>query len=164
MAYLLDANVFIEAKNRYYGFEFCPAFWEWLLVQNNEKNVYCIDKVGDEIIAGTDSLAEWAKEHKNSLCLRTDPQTLTAMNKVSEWIMQQQFAPVAQSTFLDSADLYLISFALAHDHTIVTHELHAPTKKRVKIPTVCIGLGIPFKNTFEMLRHEHAMFILEKAD
>ena len=26
--YLLDANVFIEAKNRYYGFDFCPAFWD----------------------------------------------------------------------------------------------------------------------------------------
>lgn len=31
MQYLLDANVFIEAKNRYYGFDFCPAFWNWLI-------------------------------------------------------------------------------------------------------------------------------------
>ena len=30
MAYLLDANVFIEAKRRHYGFDFCPAFWDWL--------------------------------------------------------------------------------------------------------------------------------------
>ena len=25
MAYLLDANVFIQAKNLHYGFDFCPA-------------------------------------------------------------------------------------------------------------------------------------------
>jgi len=25
MAYLLDANAFIEAKKRWYGFDFCPA-------------------------------------------------------------------------------------------------------------------------------------------
>ena len=25
--YLLDANPFIEAKNRYYGFDICPGFW-----------------------------------------------------------------------------------------------------------------------------------------
>jgi len=25
MAYLLDANVFIAAKNLHYGFDFCPA-------------------------------------------------------------------------------------------------------------------------------------------
>ncbi|ANT65111.1 hypothetical protein Ptc2401_01341 [Prosthecochloris sp. CIB 2401] len=27
MTYLLDANVFIQAKNLHYGFDFCPAFW-----------------------------------------------------------------------------------------------------------------------------------------
>ena len=31
MSYLLDANIFIQAKNLYYGFDFCPAFWEWLV-------------------------------------------------------------------------------------------------------------------------------------
>jgi len=30
MAYLLDANIFIQAKNLHYSFDFCPAFWEWL--------------------------------------------------------------------------------------------------------------------------------------
>ena len=28
MAYLLDADVFIRAKNLHYGLDFCPAFWE----------------------------------------------------------------------------------------------------------------------------------------
>jgi hypothetical protein len=30
MACLLDTSVFIEAKNRHYGFDFCPAFWAGL--------------------------------------------------------------------------------------------------------------------------------------
>ncbi|MBV6522211.1 MAG: hypothetical protein MNPFHGCM_02357 [Gemmatimonadaceae bacterium] len=30
MAYLLDADVFIRAKNLHYGFDFCPAFWEFV--------------------------------------------------------------------------------------------------------------------------------------
>lgn len=34
MAYLLDANTFIQAKNLQYGFDFCPAYWDWL-AQNN---------------------------------------------------------------------------------------------------------------------------------
>ena len=33
MAYLLDANVFIHA-HAHYGFDFCPAFWEWLIKEN----------------------------------------------------------------------------------------------------------------------------------
>ena len=32
--YLLDANVFIQAKNLHYGFDFCPAFWDWLVDRN----------------------------------------------------------------------------------------------------------------------------------
>ena len=31
MRYLLDSNVFIQAKNLHYGFDFVPAFWDWLL-------------------------------------------------------------------------------------------------------------------------------------
>ena len=49
MGYLLDANVFIQAKNLHYGFDFCPAFWDWLLAGNNAGNVFSIEKVGDEV-------------------------------------------------------------------------------------------------------------------
>lgn len=28
MAYLLDTNVFVNAKRDWYGFDFCPGFWD----------------------------------------------------------------------------------------------------------------------------------------
>ena len=34
MAYLLDANIFIQAKNLHYGLDFCPVFWDWLIASN----------------------------------------------------------------------------------------------------------------------------------
>ena len=40
--YLLDANIFIHAKNLHYGFDFCPAFWDWLVVQNEAGKVASI--------------------------------------------------------------------------------------------------------------------------
>lgn len=46
MAYLLDTNVFIEAKNLYYGFDFCPAFWEWVLASHAAKKVYGSVRLG----------------------------------------------------------------------------------------------------------------------
>jgi hypothetical protein len=52
MAYLLDANVFIQAKNLHYGLDFCPAFWDWLLAGNASGTVFSIEKVEDEIKAG----------------------------------------------------------------------------------------------------------------
>ena len=61
MPYLLDTNVFIEAKNSHYGFDFCPAFWDWLDAANTKGLVFSIEKVRDELIAGDDELAEWAK-------------------------------------------------------------------------------------------------------
>ena len=43
MSYLLDANVFISAKNLHYGLDFCPAFWEWLIHAGNTGTVFSID-------------------------------------------------------------------------------------------------------------------------
>ena len=48
MAYLLDADVFIRAKNLHYGMDFCPAFWDWLLQEHENSVVFSVEKVGDE--------------------------------------------------------------------------------------------------------------------
>ncbi|MGB7568971.1 MAG: DUF4411 family protein [Chitinivibrionales bacterium] len=58
MAYLLDADVFIRAKNLHYGFDFCPAFWEWLTESNAAGMVFSVEKVGDEVLALAD---EWRR-------------------------------------------------------------------------------------------------------
>ena len=62
MPYLLDANVFIQAKNLHYGLDFCPAFWDWLVQSNAAGGVYSIEKVGDEIDAGSDELSDWGAQ------------------------------------------------------------------------------------------------------
>ena len=72
MAYLLDADVFIRAKNLHYGFDFCPAFWDWLIQQNDESNVYSIEKVFDELLAVEDELAEWSGDRGDLFFLRPD--------------------------------------------------------------------------------------------
>lgn len=49
MAYILDANVFIAAQRLHYGLDFCPAFWDWLVTNNQSGNVFSIENVEDEI-------------------------------------------------------------------------------------------------------------------
>ena len=61
MAYLLDTNIFIQAKNLHYGMDFCPAFWDWLIKSHSQKKLFSIEKVCDELKAIEDSLSEWAK-------------------------------------------------------------------------------------------------------
>jgi hypothetical protein len=45
MSYLLDSDVFIQAKNLHYGFDFCPAFWDWIDEQRQTATVLSIDRV-----------------------------------------------------------------------------------------------------------------------
>ena len=40
---LLDANVFIEAKNRYYAFDIHPGFWAWIQDAHSRDEVATID-------------------------------------------------------------------------------------------------------------------------
>ena len=50
MIYLLDANTYIEAKNRYYDMEFCPAYWDWLDQQFAMGVAGSIDMIGYRIL------------------------------------------------------------------------------------------------------------------
>ncbi len=163
MAYLLDANVFIQAKNLHYGLDFCPAFWDWLIEQNAAGNVFSIEKVGDEIQAGADELATWSGARGDAFFVKPEPTLLPALGTVSGWATGQSYEPAAVSTFLQVADYYLVSRGLAGKHTVVTHETASPSTKKIKIPNACIALGVRCITPFEMLRNERARFVLGKA-
>lgn len=160
MAYLLDANIFMQAKNLHYGFDFCPAFWEWLLARNEASVVFSIEKVGTEIAQGNDTLSVWAAQRDDRFFLPPDVKVAQALATVSEWANRQNFTASALNVFLQAADFYLIAHALAHSHIVVTHELPSPSLNKIKIPTVCIGLGIKCMSPFEMLRTDKARFVL----
>jgi hypothetical protein len=163
MSYLLDANVFIQAKNLHYGLDFCPAFWQWLIDNNASGRVFSIDKISDEIAAGSDELTDWAKQNGNGLFRVTDSAVAAQFGKVSTWATGQQYEPVAINTFLQVADFYLIAHALAGGHTVVTHEKPENSLRRIKIPNVCAGLGLRFMTPYQMLRIEKARFVLGAA-
>jgi hypothetical protein len=158
--YLLDANVFIQAKNLHYGFDFCPAFWDWLVVQNQAGKVASIEKVGDELHAGEDELATWAEALGDDFFLRPDGAVVPALSSVSDWASSNSYQPAAVATFLQVADYWLVAHALAHEYTVVTQEVPADTIRKIKIPNACIGLGLRCLSPYEMLRRERARFVL----
>lgn len=162
MAYLLDANVFIQAKNLQYGLDFCPAFWDWLVQENASANVFSIEKVGDELLAGDDELSVWAADQGAELFLPPDSKVLPSLGTVSDWVTGQGYEAAAVNTFLQVADYYLVAHAHAHNLTVVTHEIASESVRKVKIPNVCIGLGVKFVTPYEMLRNEKARFVLSK--
>ena len=162
MAYLLDANVFIQAKNLHYGFDFCPAFWDWLSAQHALGLVFSISQVGDELLAGDDMLADWARKQGRAFFLETDQQSLPALGVVARWATSQQYEPAAISTFLQVADYYLVAQAKAHGHVVVTHEVPSDSRKKIKIPNACLGVEVRFISPYELLRRERAKFVLGK--
>lgn len=158
--YLLDSNIFIQAKNLHYGFDFCPAFWEWLIAQNQAGKVASIEKVGDELQAGADELSDWATARGRDFFVPPDDVVIPALARVSAWATSQTYEPAAIATFLQVADYWLVAHALAHGQSVVTHEVPSESTRKIKIPNACIGLGITSVSPYEMLRRERARFVL----
>lgn len=157
--YLVDSNVLIEAKNRYYAFDIAPGFWAWLDHAHDNALVCSIDSVRDELLDGSDELAEWARSHR-SFFKALDEDTTVALKPLSQWAYTRDYTPAAIDEFIgNTADFYLIAYAKAHGHVVVTHEKAKPNaRKRVPIPDACIAMGVTTCDTFEMLRHSEAKF------
>ncbi|HJQ96596.1 MAG TPA: DUF4411 family protein [Acidimicrobiia bacterium] len=162
MAYVLDADVFIRAKNDYYSFELAPAFWEWLDRANASDTVRSVQRVREELLAGDDELADWVKG-RPAFFVTPDEATLAAITRVSEWANgSDRFEQAAKATFLDSADLFLIAHALVHSDGVVTHERSEPLRRsKIKIPEVCREFDVEVMTPFDMLRNEGVRFVLQ---
>jgi hypothetical protein len=161
MGYLIDANVFIAAKNLHYGFDFCPAFWDWLVERNSAGVVFSVERVGDEVLALADDLSQWAQARGDGFFfLRPNASVFPSLAAVSAWVTRQRYDPTAVSTFLQVADYYLVAQAHASKQTVVTHEVPSGSTRKIKIPDACIGLGIKCMTPYDMLRLERARFVL----
>lgn len=158
--YLLDSNVFIQAKNLHYDFDVVPAFWDWLVRENQSGTVASIERVLDELRAGGDELSNWAEDRGEDFFIGPDAAVAAALGTVSNWASTQSYDAAAVATFLQVADYWLVAHALAHGFVVVTHEVPADTVRKIKIPNACIGLNLRCINPYDMLRLEHARFVL----
>ena len=86
MPYLVDSDVFIQAKNRHYGFDFCPAFWNWLVAENAKGNVFSVQQIGKELLAGNDNLATWASALGPQFFLAPNSAVTGAMATLTNWV------------------------------------------------------------------------------
>ena len=60
--YVLDANVFIEAHQRYYSLDVCPGFWRALVQHHGTKRLCSIDRVRAELVPISDDLSDWVND------------------------------------------------------------------------------------------------------
>lgn len=163
-SYLLDANVFIEAKNRYYSFDICPGFWEWMDQAAPAGTSHSITKVYDELVAGNDDLAKWIKSRKDGRFLDvSDPPTQQAFAQIAQTVQGGKYTAEAKRNFLAGADPWLVAKAMTISAVIVTHERADPkSKRRVPLPNICINFGVNHTNTFSHLQKLSVCFDLRK--
>lgn len=161
MAYLIDTDIFIAAKNLHYGMDFCPGFWDWLVHANRAGKLISIGAVRDDLAAIEDDLAEWAKARDPAFFIAPVERDLAALGRVAEWAnVHPTYTLAAKQTFLGCSDLYVVSQALAGGHTVITHERAENSVHRVKIPSACVALNVRCMTCWQMLRAERARFVL----
>jgi len=162
VAYLLDAHVFMEAKNRHYGFDTVPGFWDWLNREHARGVVFSIQAVRKKLLKEDDELADWAEGCADGFFLHPNRATHEAVATVKHWVdTQPRFTEEASGRFRKGVDPLLVAQALTSSSVVVTHEVSAPeSEKVVKLPDVCVAVGVDYMDPFQMLRAEGAVFDL----
>lgn len=156
--YVVDADVLITAKNRYYAFDLCPGFWKSVIRRHRDGHVCSIDRVKGELLAGrkTEDLVVWTKnEVPDSFFGGVDDDAVTAKYaEIMLWAQRHpQYTDAAKAKFATGADGWLVAFALVHDVIVVTNEQPAPASRQgIKLPDVCEQFGVEYRDTFQMLR------------
>ena len=146
--YLLDANVFIQAHQTYYGFDLCPGFWLALSRQNEAKRIFSIDKIRTELLALSDKLNDWVmNQAPDTFFKKTADKAVTdAYRDLANWVQNQtQFTPEAKAVFSSVADGWVVAYAKANGLVVVTHEQYSPdARNRVPIPNLCVKLDVEY--------------------
>jgi hypothetical protein len=62
--YCLDANVLIQAWQKYYSPKICPNYWDTLDYLGTQNIVFMPEMVYEEIVRTDDDLSKWLKSSK----------------------------------------------------------------------------------------------------
>lgn len=155
--FVLDSDVFIAAKNAYYAFEICPAFWESIIRGNRSGRVRSIDRIKAELLAAqpTEDLVVWVKSKLPATFFHSTQTTdvIEAYTEIALWAQRSaQYFDRAKAKFATEADGWLVAYSMVHGTTVVTNEQPRPdSRNRVLLPDVCAQFKVPYKGTFGML-------------
>ncbi|MEZ5275383.1 MAG: DUF4411 family protein [Opitutaceae bacterium] len=156
-SYLIDSDVLITAKNRYYAFQICPGFWDSLLHGHTLGCVHSIDRVKQELLNGSpdDDLVEWVNNSVPAGFFYScgNPKVVDAFREVMLWAQRHgQYTDAAKAKFASGADGWLVAFSQINGTTVVTNEQPAPdSRKEIKLPDVCNQFSVHNEDTFSML-------------
>jgi rRNA-processing protein FCF1 len=149
--YCLDANVLIQAWQKYYSPKFCLDYWILLNNLGDNNRIFIPQMVSEEITRTEDDLAVWLKNSSIPIHEINGPvseclKRIYASNPLHQYL-------VANSGQHSLADPWVIAHAMNENAVVVTKEIkdnfNNPTK--IKIPHVCDNMGVRWINDFELV-------------
>lgn len=158
MSYLMDTNIFIEAKNSYYAFDLCPGFWKWLRQCDKVKSVAMVK---DELLKGNDELTEWVKTQlDDDFFIDADIDIQHNYRKVANYVFNlSNFKHAEKQRFLAGADGWLIATAMSRKDIIITHESNdIKSKRTIFLPVIADQFGVHCQTIFNVLKTFHVVF------
>lgn len=150
--YCLDANVLIQAWQKYYSPSICLSYWDLLESLGVQNVVFMPEMVYDEIVRTDDDLSKWLKASKIPI-KKIDEEVTKCLKDIYSADPYHKFL-VDNTKSRSLADPWVIAHALSENAVVVTKEekVTAQNSTKIKIPNVCEKMKVPWINDFQLIQ------------
>ena len=149
--YCLDANVLIQAWQKYYNPKFCPEYWKILTELGKNGKIFIPELVYEEIVRTEDNLSKWLKGSKIPIKKISEPVTICLQKIYAADPTHKNLVDNTKARSL--ADPWVIAHAVHENACVVTKEekVTALNSNRIKIPNDCDNIGIRWINDSQFI-------------
>lgn len=156
--YCLDANVLIQAWQKYYSPKFCPDYWALLNELGAKGQLFLPQMVFEEITRTEDDLTEWLKSSTIPIH-KIDGATTEYLKRIYNADPSHRYL-VDNTKQRSLADPWVIAHAINENACVVTKEekVMAANSTRIKIPNVCDNMGVRCINDFQLIEELNIQF------
>lgn len=156
--YCLDANVLIQAWQKYYRPNICPSYWDVLNELGKQNRIFLPELVYEEITRTEDDLCKWLKKSDIPIEKISESVTIKLQKIYSTNSIHKNLVDNTKARSL--ADPWVIAHAIDKSAVVVTKEekVTARNSKKIKIPNVCDNMGVKWINDFDFIEEVGIMF------
>ena len=149
--YCLDANILIQAWQKYYSPKICPSYWDMLDSLGTQNIIFMPEMVYDEIVRTDDDLSKWLKSSKIPI-KKIDQQVTKCLKDIYSSDPNHRYL-VDNTKARSLADPWVIAHALRENAVVVTKEekVTALNSTKIKIPNVCDKMNVSWINDFQLI-------------
>lgn len=158
VVYCIDANILIQAWQKYYSPEFCPSYWDVLNELGKKGLIFIPELVYEEIEKGEDDLYDWLK-NSNIIVKKIDGEVTNCLKQIYDSNTNHKYL-VSSNGIHSKADPWVIAHAMKEKAVVVTKEQKDYIKKqtKIKIPHVCDNMGVEWIDDFEFIKKMNIKF------